>query len=428
MSFESTTSDFIPAARRKTPAHRPVLVQLHPEPAADERRVFELSPGATKLGRDTRAEIVLHDRASSKRHAEILRSRGSLLLRDEGSRNGTYVDGRRVESATALHDGQLVRVGRALFVVRERWEIDEPIVQPFHGLVGRYALAPVIRELQRAARRQLGLLVLGPTGTGKEVVARAYHRATRPEGPFVAVNVAALPAELFEAEMFGAVAGAFTGARPRRGAFRSAHGGVLFLDEIGSLPPRFFSTLQRALQEGEVRAVGSDRAERVDVLVVAATEKPLREEVRAGRFEASLYNRLRHAEVELPRLSNRAEDLPDLIRVLLSRAHGVEPSSIELDVESLELLARQPWPHNVRQLDHVLRASTSASQPVPRLADLERALEGWHAPEDVSGVHADVEAMQLRALLAQHGGNKAAVARALGIDRTTLYRRLRRSS
>jgi transcriptional regulator with PAS, ATPase and Fis domain len=286
-------------------------------------------------------------------------------------------------------------------------------------------LGPTIEELRRAAARSLALLILGPTGSGKEVAARAYHAEARPRGPFVAVNVASLSDELFEAEFFGSVPGAFTGARTRLGAFRAAHGGVLFLDEVGSLSPRHFSTLQRALQEGEVRPVGSDRVERVDVLVVAATERPLPEWVREGRFEASLYNRLRQALVELPPLSARRADIPALAAALLARDRRLEADATALDVEVLEWLALQSWPHQVRQLRHVLLAASSPDRPIPTLIELTPALGAWNP---TGGGRAEPSQASLLEALQRSAGNKSAAARALGIDRSTLYRRMRREA
>ncbi len=428
MLSDVTTSDFIPAPRPSPPPTGPALLQVHTGCA-----VHPLDRPRVRIGRQQGLEIGLEDSACSKLHAELVRDPAGWTVHDLESRNGTFVDGVPVRSSVPLRDGQLLRVGRTLLLACEAWPRGQVTTEPFHGLVGPFGLGAAIEELRRAAQRGLSLLILGPSGSGKEVAARAYHAEARPSGPFVAVNVAALPDDLFEAELFGVVPGAFTGARSREGAFRAAEGGVLFLDEVGSLPPRHYSTLQRALQEGEVRPVGSDRVVLVDVLVVAATDRPLSDWVREGRFEASLYNRLRQALVELPPLHERRADIPALTSALLARAHGAatgthsrEALSLDtLGVEALELLLLEPWPHHVRQLRHVLAAAAGAGHAVPTLAELDRALEGWRA----SALELDEEpevARKVREALARAGGNKAAAARALGIDRSTLYRRLRR--
>lgn len=426
MLSDATTSDFIPAARPSPPPTGPALLQVHPGCA-----VHPLDRPRVRIGRQPGLELGLEDSTCSKLHAELLRDPAGWTLRDLDSRNGTFVDGVPLRSSVPLRDGQLLRVGRTLLLACEAWPRGQVPSAPFHGLVGPFGLGAAVEELRRAAQRSLSLLILGPSGSGKEVAARAYHAEARPSGPFVAVNLAALPDDLFEAELFGVVPGAFTGARAREGAFRAAEGGVLFLDEVGSLPPRHYSTLQRALQEGEVRPVGSDRVQQVDVLVVAATDRPLSDWVREGRFEASLYNRLRQVLVELPPLHERRADIPALASALLARA-GAAPAGTRscdaldgLEVEALELLLLEPWPHHVRQLRHVLAAASGSRHAAPTLSELDRALQGWRT----SALELDEEpevAREVRQALARAGGNKAAAARALGIDRSTLYRRLRR--
>ena len=281
------------------------------------------------------------------------------------------------------------------------------------------SLAPAIADLRRIAGAPLNLLLLGPTGAGKEVLARAIHAASRRRGSFVAENCAAIPESLVEAELFGVRRGAYTGAiSDRDGRIAEAHHGTLFLDEIGDLSLPAQSKLLRALQEGEVRPLGATRAIAVDVRVLAATHRDVRALAAAGTFRSDLFFRLAGAVVEIPPLAARRSDIPFLAAALLARMtrEGLGPGR-RLGSDALRALARHPWTGNVRELDNLLRrAAALAAGAEIGSADL-RLPPGDRAP-------GNLEAAAIRDALGQSFGVKADAARRLGWSRQKLYRRL----
>jgi anaerobic nitric oxide reductase transcription regulator len=290
------------------------------------------------------------------------------------------------------------------------------------------------------------VLISGETGVGKELVAAMVHASsTRRERSLVTLNCAALPEALAESELFGHQAGAFTGAtQDRAGKFELADNGTLFLDEIGELPLAVQAKLLRALQQGEVQRVGSDRVHRVNVRALAATNRDLEQEVAAGRFRADLYHRLATYPIAVPPLRNRAEDLPILADHLLNQHRRRLGCGVPvLDAESLELLQHYAWPGNVRELDNVLaRAVLRAMAQQPgvdqlRIARRHLTLEiaeassrtgaaqsATNVPPDNRTLGEQVDDFQRRAIAAavdQHKGNWAAAARSLGLHRANLH-------
>ena len=293
-------------------------------------------------------------------------------------------------------------------------------------------------EARRAARTQASVLILGETGTGKELLAQAIHNASlRADRPFVAVNIAAVPEALLEAEFFGAVAGAYTGAdrKGRDGKFKLAEGGTLFLDEIGDMAVPMQAKLLRVLQEGEYEALGSDRLLHADVRIVAATSRDLQAEVSAGRFRADLYYRLNVVTLSMPPLRQRLDDLPLLCEHLmekLCRRLGLAPH--ELAPEALQRLGQHDWPGNVRELQNVLEralmmaddavVSASAVQRIlPLLPAAPPATVAANSPSLAEAV-AQAERQAIRDALRQCDGNKARAASLLGISRTSLYEKI----
>ena len=286
------------------------------------------------------------------------------------------------------------------------------------------AMREMLRLVRRYAPTSLPALVLGETGTGKELVAREIHRASRRAGRFVAVSCPNLPAQLVESELFGHRRGAFTGAvEHRTGAFEDADGGTLFLDEIGEMAPDVQAKVLRVLQEGVIRRLGDRRATQVNVRVVAATWRDLPQMVAEGRFREDLYNRLVFCEVTLPPLRDRGHDVVLLARALMVRArekHGLPRRALGRDAETL--LLAQPWPGNVRELERTLyRALATGSGRSVKADDLRRALgstckgseAGSEGPPTVLGA------------LERSGVLRAADLRAeLGVSRSTLARRV----
>ena len=320
--------------------------------------------------------------------------------------------------------------------------------RPRHTIASFIGSSPAALEVKRQARRaaptDATVLLLGETGTGKELLAQALHAASPRAGrPFVGVNIAAVPESLLEAEFFGVAPGAYTGAdrKGRDGKFKLADGGTLFLDEIGDMPLALQSKLLRVLQEQEVEPLGSNRLERVDVRVVAATSRDLEAMVQQGRFRADLYYRLNVLPIRLPSLRERLQDLEALVEALvedIARRSGLPARS--LAPEALELLARQAWPGNIRELRNALEQAILMTDDLvlgarhfPRLGGAPAAsaipVAARPRPQPVRPLAAqvaEVERAALQAALRASGGNRMAAARLLGVSRAWLYERLAR--
>jgi transcriptional regulator with PAS, ATPase and Fis domain len=313
------------------------------------------------------------------------------------------------------------------------------------------AAVEVKRQARRAAQSSSPVLLLGETGTGKELLAHAIHAASsRLHGPFVSVNIAAIPDTLLEAEFFGVAPGAYTGAdrKGRDGKFKLADGGTLFLDEIGDMPQSLQAKLLRALQEGEIEPLGSNKLVPFNVRIIAATSRDLATLVREGRFREDLFYRLHVLPVRVPPLRARRSDIPALIEALgedLALRNGTAPP--ELLPEAMALLAGQPWRGNIRELRNVVEQAVMRSdsstidaaqfERILREAGVEPAapVPDTTAPageaEDESRYLrplaeqvAELERRAIAAAMKAHGGNKLATARQLGISRATLYGRL----
>jgi DNA-binding NtrC family response regulator len=289
-------------------------------------------------------------------------------------------------------------------------------------------MRPVLQLMERVAPSDANVLITGEHGTGKEVVARLLHAASPRAGkPMVAVNLGGLSEGLFESEMFGHVKGAFTDARTDRiGRFELAEGGTLLLDEIGTLQPRQQAKLLRVLETGEVERVGASRARKVDVRLLSATNADLRAEVEAGRFREDLLFRLNTIEIRLPPLRDRHEDLGPLALHFLRRyAARYRKPIAGLEPEAVTALEAHAWPGNVRELDHTLeRAVLMATGPTLRAADLGLKGAGGAATRLEDLPLEEVERVLIRKALERHGGNVSQAAKALGLSRSALYRRL----
>jgi two-component system, NtrC family, response regulator HydG len=289
----------------------------------------------------------------------------------------------------------------------------------------------VLQTVRDLATNESNVLIQAESGTGKELLARAIHETSpRSAGPFVPIDCGALPEGMIEAELFGHVRGAFTGAvRDSEGLFRAANGGTLFLDEVGELPLPLQSKLLRAIQQREVRPLGATEALPVDVRIVAATNRELAEEVRESRFRADLFYRLRVVALELPPLRERPEDVPVLASHFLERAaRGTKV--IGLEPEALERLIAHRWPGNVRELENTIEAATALAQG-PRVTAADLRLGSFDAPraEVPSDIALSLEAFEracLEEALRRCQGDVRAAAKLLGIGRSTFYRKLER--
>ena len=353
----------------------------------------------------------------------------------------------------ALLQRELDEARQALALQQRRSDGSRRAKHSLASFIGTSARAvQVKRQARRAAQSNSPVLLLGETGTGKELLAHAIHAASpRADAPFVSVNIAAVPDTLLEAEFFGVAPGAYTGAerKGRDGKFRLADGGTLFLDEIGDMPLHLQAKLLRALQEGEIEPLGSNRLVSVDVRIVAATSRDLPALVARGAFREDLYYRLNALPVRVPALRERAEDIPALLEVLgeeLALRNGLLPP--ELEPAAVQLLVAQPWRGNVRELRNVLeqllmrcetgRIDAALTEQVLHDAGLPVVAQPPQLPQSQQPGAlpeaderaalrplwqqvAELERVAIARALQASGGNKQAAARLLGISRAKLY-------
>jgi DNA-binding NtrC family response regulator len=308
-------------------------------------------------------------------------------------------------------------------------------------LIGQSAaFVEMMKLVGRVAQTTLPVLITGESGTGKEVVARAIHRhSQRAAKAFVAVNCGALPSELIESELFGHVRGSFTGAeRDRQGLFEEADGGTIFLDEITETTAAFQVKLLRALQEGEIRRVGSSRAAHVDVRVIAATNRDPEVEVQRERFRQDLLYRLNAVSLHLPPLRERREDILALAQHFATRIHAASHSDLSFSPEAIRLLENYPWPGNIRELENAVIRAVALCDHTIRTEDLpERVRKGYETTASESAPEtnsiptrnneewpplSEIEGRYIARVLAHTGDNKQAAARLLVVDRKTLQR------
>jgi transcriptional regulator with PAS, ATPase and Fis domain len=320
---------------------------------------------------------------------------------------------------------------------RQAFQLDHALLDAyqFEGIIGRSpAMLETFAKIRRVAPHFQTLLVTGSTGTGKELVARALQRLSpAAAGPFAVCNCSAIVETLVESELFGYVRGAFTGANQDKvGLFESANGGTVFLDEIGELPLPAQAKLLRVLQQREVQRVGSPKTRAVDVRVVGATNRDLRELVAKGRFREDLYYRLSMIELHLPALAERREDLPLLQKYFVerfARQYGKDIKGITRRAQ--QQLARHTWPGNVRELENVIgNAAMMAQGSTIDLADLPESVRNPaepHKSEDDLLSLEEVQNRHLRRVLELVGGNKVRAAEVLGVSRATVYEMLART-
>jgi DNA-binding NtrC family response regulator len=335
----------------------------------------------------------------------------------------------------------LIHVQRAFEQGQMRREIDQlrSEVQRryrFSDIIGRSpAMNKLFEAIGRVSDLTANVLIVGESGTGKEMVARALHaNSSRSAGPFVAVNCAAIPETLMESEFFGYVRGAFTDARKDRpGLFQEASGGVLFLDEIGEVPVTLQAKLLRVIEDREVRPLGGNKSERVDVRLISASNRVLEDLVHESRFRQDLYYRLNVIRIDLPPLRARAEDIPLLVEHFVQKFADKARRRVKgIDKEALALLISHRWPGNVRELEHTIeRAVLLGNGATIGVHDLPPQLSGAAArklplAEAVarSFTLRDLEREYIERVLENTGGNKSEAAKILGVDRTTLYRKL----
>ena len=475
-SYGDDARDSMPAPKERSGLvllYAPNFEQLSPA------YVF-VSPELT-IGRDASNLICVPEQAVSRQHARIYSridpatNRESWMLQDLGSRNGTMVDGAYVTELVELEPNHEIRVGDAIFKFVEAgvekcvaYRIDgrvagERKAKLFTDLVGGAQIDHIAADIERIAPKELSAVILGETGTGKEVSARGIHRLSGRKGALQAINCAAIPHNLLESELFGYRRGAFSGAdRDKPGLIKLADQGTLFLDEIGDMPLDAQAKLLRVLQSREVFPLGATTPERVDIRVVCATHRDLYQYVREGKFRGDLLARLNEHVVRLPPLRERKEDI-----LLLARSFGARYGrpNLTFTFSFVVALLHYDWPFNVRELESCIKrgvALTDGAQldtvhlpdaisehmkgygerprvtlhsnvpvPAPPGGD-DHALGGMRSsyipssiPPNNSRRGAPTEE-ELRALLQRHRGNIAAVGRELGKERMQVHRWLKR--
>jgi DNA-binding NtrC family response regulator len=433
-----------------------------------ERHATRLRDEGKKL-----LKITIPDRRTSREHARLVRSGTGWMLEDLESKNGSVLNGQRVAGQKRLGHGDLIELGHTFLLFHDN------VPTAAHDPADQFAAPPgateddglatlnpplgyQLMELRRLAQVDTTVSVLGETGTGKELIARAIHSLSRRPGAFVAVNCGAIPESLLESELFGYKKGAFSGALADQvGLVQAAHAGTLFLDEVGDLPAPSQAALLRVIQEKEVRPLGGRQAERVDLRVVCATHRDLPGMVARGQFRADLWARLSGVVVRLPPLRARREDFGILFASLLRKLAPERAGELSLTRDSARAMLTHTWPLNVRELENLLRSGLGlivgnvldlrpveaiAVPPGGRLAgDSQPALdddegdhedegEGEGEPLDTPGespgalvpeVEGDLDTRrqtQIIALLKQFDGNVIAVAKAMRRSRGAIHR------
>lgn len=378
------------------------------------------------LGRDPNNQVVLSDDFISARHARIERTLTGYVLRDLRSRNGTYLNGNQVLEAH-LNDGDRIRIGLCEFV----FSYNPPGAGNIIELTSKNpAWQKQLAKLPSISDSTFPVLISGPSGTGKDLIAQAIHRLSmRRRSPLVCVNCSAFSDSLVESELFGHVRGSFTGATTdRKGAFEAARGGTLFLDEIGDLPLHLQPKLLRALENQQIRPVGSDRAISTDVRIVAATHHDLKRLVFEGRFRSDLYFRLHVIQLHAPPLRQRMEDFDDLLYFFCRQMR------VGFSFEAIQELKKHSWPGNIRELrNFVVRAKTRDYNRQIEIDDLKDLLDFvvMESPERKrtrraqSNVLKELEFEMIRDRLIANHGNQRRTAIELGIARSTLNDRIR---
>jgi transcriptional regulator with GAF, ATPase, and Fis domain len=441
-----------------------VRARLIIERAGAQPFEVELSAVAT-IGRGATNDVALDDPAASRRQSIVRADDDGFLISDLGSANGTYLNGTRVLAPVRLKDGDQITIGstRLTFVGEPSQQAtpEQPADDATRvredsrsGAVLLGASKPMedlFHLIEKAAASPLPTLLEGETGTGKELVARAIHQASRnAKGPFLPVNCAAVPENLLESELFGHRRGAFTGATAdHEGLFEAAQGGTVFLDEIGEMPLAMQPKVLRVLQEGEVTRIGEIRPRKVEFRLVAATNRDLLREVERGTFRGDLYYRISAFPIRIPTLRERRDDIPLLVEsflVVAARRQGKRVGPVTS--AAMQALAEFDWPGNVRELQNEVQRAVALATPgeaiglqhlSPKLtgergtasdaSDERPSTAPGTTPRSGTGSLREArdafEARFISDVLEKEGGSVLRAARVLGLTRAGLYKKLK---
>jgi DNA-binding NtrC family response regulator len=417
-------------AARATPT--PARLRIR---AGGKERTVPVTSAGVVVGKDPTCDAPVEDPFVSSRHLRIEPQGAAWALVDLGSTNGTFIAGARIARAE-LPLGVPVHLGDAELVLEPRDTLEAPRAEDFEGMISSDpAMRQVFGLVERVAPSDAAVTILGETGVGKELVARALHaRSGRRDGPFIPVNCSAIAESLIESELFGHEKGAFSGAeRLRKGAFEEADRGTIFLDEIGELPLDLQPKLLRVLELGEVKRVGASRPMMVSVRIVAATHRDLRAQVRAGKFREDLFYRLCVVPVTVPPLRQRKGDVRGLAESFLQRA-SPRGMLLRWSPEALARLEGYDWPGNVRQLRNVVqrallfRGEGLAVPPSAVTFEDTRTTPADTGDDDTMYVRGltleEIEREAIRLSLRRNKGKRAAVVKELQIAKSTVMKRI----
>lgn len=369
--------------------------------------------------------VFFEDSFASQKHCRIEKKGPSYIIKDLKSKNGTFLNGEQViEAPLKAYDE--IQVGNSVFKYRESLDLDSKIPKEFYESKNT-KWKNDLEKIPAYGASEMPVLILGPSGSGKEFVARSLHfNSPRAYGELVSLNCSAFNEQLIESELFGHTEGSFTGAtKSRKGAFQQAKGGTLLLDEIGDLPLSLQPKLLRALENKEIRPVGSDKAIKTDVRIIASTHKNLFKKVQEGSFREDLFYRLHALTLNPPGLSERIEDFEDLL-FYFARQYRVRFSP-----DAIEKLKEHSWPGNIRELKNlVLRSSVTHKQKGVQRNDVE-ALLGAPAKQEVKtykskSVVKEFEKQMILDKLAENNGNQRKTAKDLGIAKSTLHDKIKK--
>ncbi|WP_246845692.1 sigma-54-dependent Fis family transcriptional regulator [Bdellovibrio sp. ZAP7] len=386
-------------------------------------KTYQVSDFLT-VGKDAQCQIQIFGEELAERHFRIERREQTYYIRDLRSPQGTYLNNARIMEAI-LQEGDIIRAGsqELLFTYKTNEESSEFPLKSKNEVWNEE-----LQSLRHVAVTEFPVLILGPSGTGKDVIAQALHNESlRKNANFMSVNCSALSETLIESELFGHVKGSFTGAiSDRKGAFEAARGGTLFLDEIGDLSYALQAKLLRALENGEIRPVGADRNIKTDVRIIAATHQSLPEKIREGAFRADLYFRLNVVTVTPPALVHRMEDFEDLLYMFAKKMR------VRFSFGAIARLKKHPWPGNIRELKNLV-TRTAALYPREHIEEkhIEKLLDKTLlTPSEADSTNdipviKEIEKQMIIKRLTANRGNQRRTAADLGMPKSTLHDRLK---